>query len=72
MTGPLPFGVVSRGDRVPGWLWLDPRIGLDPGGEAAAGFAADDPRVRVFERIHVAAPPDPIVRLVRERLAGSS
>jgi len=57
---------------VPGWLWLDPCIGLDPGGEAAASFAAGDPRVRVFERIQIAAPPDPIVRLVRERLAGSS
>jgi len=46
-------------------------VGFEPGGEAAAAFAAGDARVRVLQRVAAAGPPDPIVRLLRERLTGA-
>jgi hypothetical protein len=47
-------------------------VAFEPGGEAAAGWAARDPRVRSVQRLAADAPAAEIARGLRERLLASA
>jgi hypothetical protein len=60
--------LASRGDLAAGCLGC---VAFEPGAEAAAQWAARDPRVRSVQRIAAGAAADEIARRLRERLGGA-